>query len=281
MEKNSCPACGASVPHVSTECTFCGSALTYSDEAKDYLLKARKCPGCGVMNSPESVHCANCSIRILEPCNNCATFISTQSKHCTKCGAVHFSQIASEEGLPTFDEVATLSHMGRFSEANDLFEKMEKSFTDSPEFYTAWITNYLKWAMSMDTDRTMHSFSAAYRQKARNILAIAQRRFPDNPVIKRAEDKVSGGLRIKEGNKKVGCFVATAVYQNENCEEVLTLRTWRDTTLAQHKLGRLLIVVYYRIGPYISQWIQRHDIASTVIRQLLDVIVRILRYIGS
>lgn len=46
-----------------------------------------------------------------------------------------------------------------------------------------------------------------------------------------------------------GCYVATAVYGSYDCPQVWTLRRFRDDCLLAHKVGRLLVKVYYAVSP--------------------------------
>lgn len=52
-----------------------------------------------------------------------------------------------------------------------------------------------------------------------------------------------------ESNSSGPCYVATAIYGSYNCQEVWTLRRFRDYTLAESWYGRLFIRVYYAISP--------------------------------
>lgn len=46
-----------------------------------------------------------------------------------------------------------------------------------------------------------------------------------------------------------GCYIATCVYGSYDCPEVWTLRRFRDSTLANHFLGRAFIRLYYAVSP--------------------------------
>jgi len=54
------------------------------------------------------------------------------------------------------------------------------------------------------------------------------------------------------------CFVATAVYGDENALEVCALRDFRDKTLRSYTLGRAFIRAYYSgAGEYAAAFISR------------------------
>lgn len=59
--------------------------------------------------------------------------------------------------------------------------------------------------------------------------------------------------------KKGGCFIATAVYGTESCEEVAVLRQLRDNVLERYILGRMFIVTYYRTSPFLARHISRSE----------------------
>lgn len=48
---------------------------------------------------------------------------------------------------------------------------------------------------------------------------------------------------------KKGCYVATCVYGSYDCEQVWTLRRYRDERLASTFWGRAFIRVYYFVSP--------------------------------
>lgn len=98
-------------------------------------------------------------------------------------------------------------------------------------------------------------------------------------VLERAENPVddidsnvrnSARSRIQEtksGEKKQsGCFIATAVYSNENSPEVETLRRFRDHILVRSYTGRGFITFYYLVSPSISRVIKASGLAKKVVR---------------
>ncbi len=54
---------------------------------------------------------------------------------------------------------------------------------------------------------------------------------------------------INAAPEKKGCYIATCVYGSYDCPEVWVLRRYRDYTLAETRLGRLFIRLYYMISP--------------------------------
>ena len=85
------------------------------------------------------------------------------------------------------------------------------------------------------------------------------------------------GMEIKHANKIFGkpCFVATAVYGDENAPEVHTLREIKGL-LRQNKTGSVLVDLYYSgAGERIAEVIQqRAQFLITPIRRFLDIVVK-------
>lgn len=71
------------------------------------------------------------------------------------------------------------------------------------------------------------------------------------------------------------CFVATAVYGGAD-PRTNQLRRFRDRVLRRHRLGRLLVVLYYRASPAVAQWLQGKPGATWMVRRTLDGIRAVL-----
>jgi len=76
--------------------------------------------------------------------------------------------------------------------------------------------------------------------------------------------------RRKKVGRMAGCFVATAVYGGENSIEVLFFRAFRDEVLVKSYLGRFLIMLYYKVGPFAAWFIGRMPVAKCLARGLLN-----------
>lgn len=62
-----------------------------------------------------------------------------------------------------------------------------------------------------------------------------------------------------------GCFVATAVFGSEEVKEVIALRHFRDSFLAQFSIGRFFIRWYYMNGPRLAALIEGRPLIKCVI----------------
>ena len=65
------------------------------------------------------------------------------------------------------------------------------------------------------------------------------------------------------------CFVASAVFQDEESQFVSYLREYRDRVLASRNDGRLAIAVYGRLGPWIAKFVYLCPFARQLLRPLL------------
>lgn len=83
--------------------------------------------------------------------------------------------------------------------------------------------------------------------------------------------------RKKAGPKKEGCFIATAAYGTEFCNELDILRGFRDNSLKQFRLGRFFIKFYYATSPYIANVIAKSSVLRWFVRACLKPVVRILK----
>lgn len=79
--------------------------------------------------------------------------------------------------------------------------------------------------------------------------AEAFSRSAKNPEIIRQFLRASGGLRG-------ACFVATAVFDDAHCSEVILLRRYRDEVLRQSPFGRRFIYYYYRLSPPLANFVK-------------------------
>ena len=72
------------------------------------------------------------------------------------------------------------------------------------------------------------------------------------------------------------CFIATAAYGTNSAEEIDVLRDFRDKVLASSEAGRDYIGFYYAASPPIADFIARHEVLRTLVRELVvDPIVAI------
>lgn len=73
------------------------------------------------------------------------------------------------------------------------------------------------------------------------------------------------------------CFVATSAFNDINHNTVSDLRSWRDNTLRNYKTGRHFIRWYYKNGPSLANWLDRHPQLKPAIRLLLNLFVKLVK----
>lgn len=79
---------------------------------------------------------------------------------------------------------------------------------------------------------------------------------------------------VRESKIKSPCFIASVVYEDNNCFQVQKLRIWRDMKLSKSYMGRMFINVYYIIGERLSLIIKSHPRIKASIRIGLDKFVK-------
>lgn len=82
------------------------------------------------------------------------------------------------------------------------------------------------------------------------------------------------------GERKNGCYIATAVYGSYNCPQVWTLRRFRDDALASTWYGRLFIRTYYVISPTLVRWFGHTEWFKKFWKERLDKMVNNLQANG-
>lgn len=72
------------------------------------------------------------------------------------------------------------------------------------------------------------------------------------------------------------CFIATAVYGSYDAPEVRVLRHFRDFNLRPYFFGRLLIDLYYLLGPVMARFTKRWPLVGRLARWLLNRFIYLL-----
>lgn len=76
-------------------------------------------------------------------------------------------------------------------------------------------------------------------------------------------------------NKASACYIATMVYGDYNCAEVLALRSFRDTVLRNSHWGQRFIAFYYRHSPAFVEKFKDHKLINSMVRSLLNIFVKL------
>lgn len=91
-------------------------------------------------------------------------------------------------------------------------------------------------------------------------------------------EKVAGGYESSGCREFQPCFITTAVCEcyglPDDCEELTTLRAYRDNWLKKQPDGEALISEYYAIAPGIVQRIKSSADCETYCRELMEKYIR-------
>jgi len=90
-------------------------------------------------------------------------------------------------------------------------------------------------------------------------------------------ERIFGYPRPKN-NKKAGgssgCYIATVCYGNENTDEVILLKQYRDNYLSKTWYGRTFIFLYYLVSPSLAKFLKNRNALNNIIKEnLLDKII--------
>jgi len=114
-------------------------------------------------------------------------------------------------------------------------------------------------------------------REGKKIEAIKRYREQHGGGLAEAKDAVEA-LAAKHGvpARSGSCFVATAVFADENAPEVVALRHWRDTRLMRSQGGLLFVHLYEVVGPSLAALVLRWPWTRRLCRPLLAGIARCL-----
>lgn len=87
--------------------------------------------------------------------------------------------------------------------------------------------------------------------------------------IKRYKEDMSHQNRKSRG----GCYIATCVYGSYDCQEVWTLRRFRDSILNRNAIGRIFIRFYYTVSPKLVKYFGSTKLFKAIWKLFLDKLV--------
>jgi len=74
-----------------------------------------------------------------------------------------------------------------------------------------------------------------------------------------------------------GCYIATCIYGDYDCSQVLVLRHYRDNYLMRNLCGKIFVNIYYFISPIIVKYFGEIRIFKNILKPILDKIVKIIK----
>jgi hypothetical protein len=117
--------------------------------------------------------------------------------------------------------------------------------------------------------------------KAMTIMTMIGELFMDLSLKERYNKNFQIMLsNVAVASKKAssgGCYIATMVYGSYDAPEVLILRKYRDSVLAQRAIGKVFIKYYYRLSPVFVARYKNNMTIHAIAKRLLDSIVRRLK----
>ena len=138
---------------------------------------------------------------------------------------------------------------------------------------TTWSFTYdpdselgLKWVSRVEEILAANE-NKAYSEDSLEKYGLSDSDFQDPRVGDAQEAKASGG-----------CFVATAVYENEDHFNLIILRSFRDNFLRQYSTGRSFIAFYYEHGPKLANKVKESSILKAIFTPLVEAGVLIVRF---
>lgn len=106
---------------------------------------------------------------------------------------------------------------------------------------------------------------ASENRKVKDALRVAQDALYARVDEIKKEEELERELLGDQGG--AWCFIATAAYGTSSAAEIDVLRDFRDEVLMQTESGRDLVAFYYAASPPVAQFIARHEMLRTVVRE--------------
>ena len=150
---------------------------------------------------------------------------------------------------------------GNFTETE--IKRYKKNFERLLENYDFYKEDDRYFYATNDIVETSHVVSSIFRE-------VYQ--WGGNLEFKAEGDlsSLSNTTKVKTTKKSGSCFVATAVYEDYDHPQVIRLRAFRDHFLSGSALGRILITIYYVVGPYLAILPTRSRVTKRLLRLMLD-----------
>jgi hypothetical protein len=76
---------------------------------------------------------------------------------------------------------------------------------------------------------------------------------------------------------KTGCFIATAAYGSSMVPDLMILRSWRDQSLLNSRIGRILVDAYYKISPPIAKRVESSNSLKRIVKVILKPVIQCIK----
>ncbi len=74
------------------------------------------------------------------------------------------------------------------------------------------------------------------------------------------------------------CFIATAAYGNDQSEDVMVLRGFRNEYLLTNRIGKAFVNLYYTYSPPLARYISQNEFLKTTTRIIIKPVVYTVKY---
>jgi len=82
--------------------------------------------------------------------------------------------------------------------------------------------------------------------------------------------------RQRKVGRMAGCFIATAVYGEEDCVQVKFFRAFRDEILLKSRIGCFLTWLYYKGAPFPAWFIEKVPLLKSLGRSTFDHLIGLI-----
>lgn len=111
----------------------------------------------------------------------------------------------------------------------------------------------------------------------RNVTATGDAAYNLQSQALQSINQISSNIKdviLKDISKRYssGCFITTAICKSrnlpDNCDDLQTLRQYRDNILLKSDDGKVWVKIYYLVAPEIVESINRHDNSDEIYEML-------------
>jgi len=115
-----------------------------------------------------------------------------------------------------------------------------------------------------------------------DVGTMTNRNAAATTIIMNGDYSITANFEQEASTPPSFCFIATAAYGTPTAKQIDILREFRDTVLLKSTVGSRLVDFYYRTSPPIADFIARHELVRTLVRELLvDPIVWVIQATGD
>jgi len=188
-----------------------------------------------------------------------------------------FLSLIEKHNIPFFNIIHGKSGNVMFDTSMDCLEKIRHKLEDfnltkqkeSRKLFANGFTtirsktgNPLKWPLCKQYD-----YDEEFRAKA----DLSRKEWNEKRAT--SEETTSSSTTTKSSSE---CFVATAVYGDPHCDQIVLLRRFRDEVLSKNRFGKYLCTIYYKHGKLAAVMIQDKPTVKRGVRFAIEIIVKLI-----